>query len=231
MTQTVFFDAAGTLLDVAEPVGETYASFARRAGRTVSATALETSFREAFTAAPPLAFPSAAAGEVRDREREWWRSLVADTFTRAGSAFPPPVLEAVFTDVFDHFAQACAWRVFPDVPQTLARLRGLGLKLAVVSNFDARLRGLLDHLGLASQFDAVVLSSECGFAKPDPGIFVAALSATGSHPQTTLHVGDSEAVDIRGARHAGLRALHLDRRGASGADTIISLAEIVDRIV
>lgn len=232
MIRTVFFDAAGTLLEVAEPVGETYARFARRAGRSVEAAALEKGFRGAFAAAPPLAFPGAAADELRSRERNWWRLLVADAFTRAGCTLPAEVLEAVFGGVFAHFAQADAWRLFPEVPRTLAGLRERGLKLAVVSNFDARLRGLLQCLGIAPRFDAVVVSSECGYAKPAPEIFAAALRVTGARPHATLHVGDSEALDVRGARAAGLSALHLDRGSVSGADkiTISSLAEIVDHI-
>jgi len=226
----VFFDAAGTLLEVAEPVGKTYARFARRHGVAAEPAALERGFRTAFAESPPLAFPDSSPAELRKRERAWWRQVVGSAFEQAGVEGRTSSVERVFRAVFAHYATPRAWRVFPDVRPTLDRLRALGLRIAVVSNFDGRLRGLLEALDLAGAFAAVVLSSECGFAKPDPRIFASALEATGSRAGETLHVGDSERLDLRAARAAGLAALRLDRGGGSGPDTITSLAEVAEHL-
>lgn len=230
MIETVFFDAAGTLIEVAEPVGETYARVARAAGVDADAPPLDAAFRSAFRAAPPLAFPSAAPAALRQLEREWWRERVLETFALAGVVAPAERLERAFGAAFDHFADGGAWRVFADVRPALGALRRRGLRLAVVSNFDARLRAILRHLGLASELDAVVLSSEHGAAKPDRRIFTAALRATGARAESTLHVGDSIEHDVDGARAAGLAALRIDRSGTAGAGTIASLEEIAERL-
>jgi putative hydrolase of the HAD superfamily len=226
----VFFDAAGTLLEVAEPVGETYARFARREGLTADPAALERSFRAALAGSPPLAFPDASPAGRRERERAWWRRVVITAFERAGVEGRASSIERAFRAVFAHFATPQAWYVFPDVGPALERLRALGLGAAVVSNFDGRLRRLLEALDLSAAFDAVVLSSECGFAKPDPRIFVAALEATGCRAGETLHVGDSERLDRRAARAAGLAALRLDRGGARTPHTITGLAELAGHL-
>ena len=229
MIRTIFFDAAGTLLEPAERVGETYARFARQSGVTVDPLALERGFRTAFSSAPPLAFPP-GAGDRHARERAWWRGVVFDAFAYAAPDTPSLPLDQVFAAVFEHFARPDAWRVFADVRPTLRLLHTRGLRLAVVSNFDTRLHGLLDGLGLAGWFHSVVLSSECGSAKPDARIFAVALRATGATPQATLHVGDSEELDVRGAKRAGVAALRVDRGGTSSAATIGTLLELVERL-
>ncbi len=230
LIRTVFFDAAGTLLELREPVGETYARFARREGIGVRADALERGFRFAFAEAEPLAFPQASPRQIRALEREWWRRLVNETFHRAEVHVSPRAIERAFAAVFEHFATRSAWRLFADVRPVLRNLHARGLRLAVVSNFDTRLLALLEAFGVAPSLDAVVLSSTSGFAKPDPRLFAAALRETGSTAAVTLHVGDSERLDRRAARAAGLRALRLDRSGRSARHVIASLDELPERI-
>jgi putative hydrolase of the HAD superfamily len=226
LIDTVFFDAAGTLIEVAEPVGETYARFARAQGAVVSAEATSAAFRAAFAAAPPLAFQPSPKTTTRRRERAWWRARVAETFARANVELPPAAFERAFRAAFEHFARGAAWRVFEDVRATLADLRRRRVRLAVVSNFDARLRAVLAAHHLAEAFDEIVLSSECGFAKPDPRIFAHALRACSARASATLHVGDTRAVDVEGARRAGIRAVWIDRSRPPGRGRIATLAAV-----
>ena len=103
------------------------------------------------------------------------------------------------------------WRhVLPGVPEALASLRGLGLRLVVVSNSDGSVERGLAEVGLRGYLDAVVDSALVGFEKPDPRIFAHALAASGARRETTLHVGDLYAADVAGARAAGVHALLLD---------------------
>jgi putative hydrolase of the HAD superfamily len=229
--RAVSFDAAGTLLAVREPVGETYARFARREGILAAADALEDGFQRAFRRAePPLAFPRASPQRTRALEREWWWRRVSDAFRAAGVDPSRRAVARTFAAVFEHFASRAAWRLFTDVKPALRRLRARGLRLAVVSNFDTRLLALLEGFGVSSSFDAVVLSSTVGFAKPDPRLFTAAVRALRVAAAAALHVGDSERLDRRAARAAGLRALRLDRGGQSTRHVIASLEELPDRV-
>lgn len=203
----VTLDAAGTLFEPAEPVGATYARVARRHGIVVAADAVEGAFRNAFAAAPPLAFPWAHAPELAGHERAWWRDVVRGALGAAET----PAFEACFAELYEHFARAPAWRVFPDVVDALEALRARGLRVAVVSNFDRRLEGLVAGLGLAPLVDAVVASSRAGAAKPSPAIFHAALARLAVPAAAALHAGDGVVEDVAGARGAGLRAALVDR--------------------
>ena len=223
----VTLDAAGTLFDVAEPVGVTYARVAAHHGVRLVAEDVERRFRAAMAAAPPLAFPGAGAPDLPERERAWWRTVVQAALG-SGAA---PVAGACFADLFAYYARPAAWRVYPEVPAVLEALRASGLRLAVVSNFDGRLPGLLAGLGLSPFLDHVLHSSRVGCAKPDARIFHAAVAALGVPPGHALHAGDSVGVDVEGARAAGLRAVLVDRGGhrpplPPGVAAIRSLGEL-----
>ena len=208
------FDAAGTLFAVAEPVGATYARCAARHGIRLDANPLAETFAAAFHAAPSLAFPGTSGNRLAERERAWWHALVRAAF---GGAAAAPGFDACFAELFAHYADGAAWRVFPEVPAVLTALRARGLRLAVVSNFDGRLPGLLAALGLGPRFDAVVYSSRAGAAKPSPAIFAHALATLGVPADAAVHVGDSIDADVGGACAAGLRAVLVDRGVAHGA--------------
>lgn len=201
--RAVSFDAAGTLFHTARPVGELYAAVAARHGVHVDAGALHARFRQAFATAPPLAFPGVPAGELRAREKAWWRDIVARVFAETRFAD----FDAFFDDLFAFFASPAAWRVDPDARTLLSSLRARALTILVVSNFDARVRGVLAALGLAALIDHVTISSEAGAAKPDPTIFHRALADLHLDAGDVVHVGDSVREDLRGARAAGLPAV------------------------
>ena len=111
------------------------------------------------------------------------------------------------------------WSVrLPEASGALEALRGLGLRLAVVSNSNGTVAGLLEDLGLARWLDAVVDSAVVGFEKPDPRIFHHAAAAVGVEPAEAVHVGDLYSVDVAGARAAGARAILLDPVGAWPVD-------------
>lgn len=103
------------------------------------------------------------------------------------------------------------WNVpLPGIAEALAELRGLGLRLVVVSNADGTVARGLARAGLHGLLDEIVDSHLVGFEKPDPRIFAHALARSGAQPDTTLHVGDLYAADVVGARAAGVHALLLD---------------------
>jgi HAD superfamily hydrolase (TIGR01509 family) len=102
-------------------------------------------------------------------------------------------------------------QVDPDAVATLHSLAARGLRLGVVSNADGRVEDQLRGFGLRGHFEVVVDSQLAGVAKPDPGIFRAALDAMGVSAAAALYVGDIPEVDVAGARAAGMAALLYDR--------------------
>ena len=233
--RAVTLDAAGTLFELAEPVGTTYADFATRYGIDLVPAEVECRFAQAFASASPLAFVGGSPTRFPDYERAWWYAVVRRAF---GAAATAPGFDACFTALFAHFGRPAAWRVFADVPETLRCLRAQGRRLGVVSNFDERLRGLLTALGLLPLVDAVVPSSRAGAAKPDPAIFHMALAALGVPNSEALHAGDGIMSDVEGARAAGMRAVLVDRRGrrppvppdTAVVTTLAELPSVVTRI-
>jgi len=110
------------------------------------------------------------------------------------------------------------WRsVMPGVPDALARLQALGLRLVVVSNSDGTVEQSLIDAGLRPYLAHVVDSALAGYDKPDPRIFLHALTHSGAAAERTMHVGDLYHADVLGARGAGIHALLLDPYGDWGA--------------
>ncbi|HZR82073.1 MAG TPA: HAD-IA family hydrolase [Candidatus Binatia bacterium] len=241
----VSFDAGGTLIDVREPVGDTYARHARALGFPVTSDAMAAGFAAAFASAPALAAPAAAsADEVSAFERAWWRAVVARALAHAlasnGSTDETePAFERLFDDLFAHYATASAWLVHPDAEPALAELRARGVAIGILSNFDARLHPLMRDLGIARYVRAVVVSSEARAAKPARAAFDAAARALGgTPPDRLLHVGDSLHDDVRGAQAAGWNAAWIVRgagdvadeappRGAARVGSLLEVARLV----
>ena len=105
--------------------------------------------------------------------------------------------------VFNRFAVADAWHIYDDVLPTLAGLAARGIKLGIISNWDERLRPLLTALQLTRHFSSIIISCEVGATKPDARLFVRAAQELAVAPGELLHVGDSLAMDVRGAENFG----------------------------
>lgn len=216
--RVIFFDVAGTLIQPAVPVGQTYAEFASRHGLHTDAESVMQAFRAAWKASPPRLHPEGQGAP--DDDRGWWKELVADVFARAlHSPLDEPTLEPLFDALYAFYAQPEAWRVYEDVLPALADL-AQDHRLLVLSNFDRRLHSILGGHGLTSFFDRFILSSEVGASKPHPRMFHAALAAAGCCPEECLHVGDDLKCDQTGAELAGTHffAVH---RPESGLDALV----------
>lgn len=130
--------------------------------------------------------------------------------------------------------QAIRFRAAQDAAPALRELRDAGLRTVCVSNWDCSLPRVLEGVGLAALLDGIVTSAVAGAAKPDPRPFHRALELAGCGADEALHVGDTPAEDVAGARAAGIRALFLvrDGGGATAGDVarISSLAEIREHL-
>jgi putative hydrolase of the HAD superfamily len=200
--KAIFFDAGGTLIQPWPSVGQVYSDVGRQYGIDASAAEMERAFRQAWQRATPR----------RTSEKEWWRHLVREALATLDLETNDDYFEALY----EAFAQAAAWRVYPDVADALRLSRSRGLHVGLISNWDTRLRPLLDRMGLRQHFDSLTISCEVGAEKPDPKIFQAALSAAGVEPAVACHVGDSLEEDLRGAEAVGMRAVLVNRAAGKG---------------
>jgi 2-haloalkanoic acid dehalogenase type II len=104
---------------------------------------------------------------------------------------------------------------FADAAPALAKLRSRDLRLVAASNWDSSLGDVLERTGLAPLLDGVVSSAAAGATKPAPALFRAALAVAGAEPAEALHVGDSLDNDVEGALALGMRAVLIERDGAT----------------
>jgi len=130
--------------------------------------------------------------------------------------------ERIALRVYQEFGCADRWRAYDDVEPAFRRLKARGLKLGLISNWDARLIGLMDGLGLAPLLDTIVSSADVGLHKPDPRIFELACSRLGVTPAESAHIGDHQYADVLGARSVGMLPVLIDRHAT--ADTLAEKA-------
>ena len=210
--KVIFLDAAGTLFGVKGSVGNVYSKIAQQFGVEASDSALNQAFLQSFPAAPPPIFPGTPPHKIAECEFEWWYVVSLRTFQQVGVLEQFSDFSAFFTELYNHFATAEPWFVYPDVRPALERLQQSGIELGVVSNFDSRLYLVLQALDLAQFFTSVTISTEVGSAKPDPKIFAVGLKKHDCPAQAAWHIGDSLKEDYEGAQAAGLKAILINRR-------------------
>jgi len=206
------FDAVGTLIELAAPVGEVYARVAGEHGVELPAWRLGDAFARVLRGAPPMVFADRLgdAEALRVAERDWWRRLVRSTFLAADGTARFADFDAFFAALWQRFAQASSWRCRTGTREALVALAGRGLRLGLATNFDHRIDSILEDLGIMKPFEVVARPGTTGFAKPDPRLLLATSRALGVPPGACACVGDSPA-DREAARRAGFG--FVDARG------------------
>lgn len=192
--KAVFVDAAGTLLRPREPVGITYARFARMRGYPSDPVEVEARFRTAMR--------GSARGIQEGDGRAFWRPIVRQALQVED--------EAVFEGLYQWYASPRAWWVDTEALRILGRLAKEGIHLGIISNWDTRLRLLYARFALDRLFPYLLCSAELEVEKPDPWIFRQACRCAGVRPREAIHIGDDPVTDVEGATAAGLIALRLD---------------------
>jgi putative hydrolase of the HAD superfamily len=211
----VLFDALGTLVELQPP--------APRLRRLLAERGFKVDERRAAGAfATEISYYLEHHLEGSDRQR------LDDLRDRCAAV----MMEALELPGLDHatarevMLDSLEFVPYPDVLPTLAALRGR--TLVVVSNWDCSLADWLGPAGLLEHFQGVVTSGEVGVAKPGQAIFERALELAGAGPGDAVHVGDSLANDVAGARAAGIRPVLVARDGSppEGVEAIRSMAEL-----
>lgn len=195
----VLFDAAETLFTTRGSVGEIYGYVARDFGCTEPFDDIHKSFVRQFKHSGPL-----STGD----EKGWWKDVVHRVFSEVGMVRD---FDRFFDRVFDQFRDSRAWMLFPETRETLTALKTRGLRLGVISNFDSRVYSVMRDLKILDFFANVTISSETGFAKPDPEIFAAAIQKMDLPADRILLIGDSLRDDVLAGMRAGLNACLIDR--------------------
>ena len=187
----VTIDASGTLIALADPFPGLEREL-RRHGVERSLDQIGAAFRT------EIAHYRKRALDGRDSES------VAQIRRECCGIFLDALAAGLDIDSFlPDFLGSFRFRPEPEAVGVLSDLRGRGLAIAIISNWDCSLGETLDQLGLTELVDLVVTSAEAGAAKPDPRIFRYALERLAATPERSLHIGDEEC-DRAGALAAGM---------------------------
>ncbi|MDR1079983.1 MAG: HAD-IA family hydrolase [Deltaproteobacteria bacterium] len=110
------------------------------------------------------------------------------------------------------------FRPFPDAIPVLRRLRGEGIRTAIVTNRWLAAEAA-EAAGMGGLFDAVVGYEEVGRHKPDPEPVLKAAELLDVAPGEAVMVGDSH-VDMMSAVSAGARAIGVTTGGTVAEDLL-----------
>ena len=199
----VLFDAGDTLLAPAPSFQGRFVAVAADQGLPLEEAAVDAAIAAAVRAA---AWPEDWTDPAT--QREFWMGFYREILTSLGHADDGLQLaEALFAS----FSDPASYQLFDDVRPALDELAGRGITLGVVSNFEPWLADILALQEIDHLFATVAISGVLGVAKPDPGIFEAALAEAGADPSATVHVGDQPANDVAAARALGITPVLIDR--------------------
>jgi HAD superfamily hydrolase (TIGR01549 family) len=200
----LLLDFGGTLAIESPPRARIYADAAARRGLVVTEAEMAAQMGAAHEA-----LPRRVEGAFR-YSRPWFERFIEVIFVeRLGLSSDD--LAGVQDELFDRFADARTFVVFPGARELLARARDRAVPVALVSNWSFALEDLVRGLGL--RFDAILCSAVEEVEKPEAAIFERALDRLGARAGDALHVGDSIRNDVEGARAVGLAAALVDRDG------------------
>ncbi len=199
----VLFDAGDTLLAPAPSFQGRFVAVAADQGLPLEEAAVDAAIAAAVRAA---AWPDDWTDPAT--QRAFWMGFYREVLSSLGHADDGLQLaEALFAS----FSDPASYQLFDDVRPALEELTGRGLTLGVVSNFEPWLADILALQEIDHLFATVAISGVLGVAKPDPGIFEAALAEAGADPSSTVHVGDQPANDVAAARAVGITPVLIDR--------------------
>jgi putative hydrolase of the HAD superfamily len=222
--RALLIDAMGTLVRLEPPAPHLRRELRARLG-------IELSERQAADAlAAEIAFYRAHMGEGRDAPT--LRALRVSCARALVQALPgsPSLDEPAVDVVLDALLASLRFVAFDDARDALLAVRARGVRVVAVSNWDVSVLEVLERTGLAPLLDSAVCSAVAGAAKPAPEIFAQSLAIAGVAAGEALHVGDSVAEDVVGARAAGIEAVLIDRDGdgprVEGVRTIGGLDEL-----
>lgn len=159
-----------------------------------------------------------------------WKAIWERSFDASGLSFTEDIGRM-------HLEAFCRLNeTFPQVIELLSELKGMGIKLGLLSNVTGPheiFQRDLDARGLTKYFDSVVWSSAIGYRKPSRRSFEIILADLGVEPKNALMVGDSEIADIGGAFKFGMDTALVSMKGnvKTSANYQVAIRSLFDDMI
>ncbi len=135
-------------------------------------------------------------------------AVVADALERLGS--PDHAAAAAFARAYTE-QRVDAMRPFGGAIQTIQRLRGLGMRLALITNGQAETqRAKVTAHALETLFDTVLIEGELGYGKPQPRLYERALDELQTPAHAAWCVGDNLEWEVCVPQQIGMTGVWID---------------------
>jgi HAD superfamily hydrolase (TIGR01509 family) len=129
--------------------------------------------------------------------------------------FRCPVTQLLVDMILAHIDTMKYITIDPEAVKVIAELKHRGYQIALVSNMmlpGKLLKAKLQEANALSLFDNCIVSSDVGYIKPHPKIFLRTLESLRLRASDAVFVGDTYQQDIIGAKLVGLDTIWLNTR-------------------
>ena len=209
MIETIFFDFGGTLAHEPFPHADSFAAFLSDRGIEATRQEVERGNQAmvAFHDRWDQTHPTDPSKTLADR---FWFNACLE-FARHISSIPD---SHDLAELMHASHQIIPYKLYDDTIPALDALAQRGMKMGVISNWDApTLEFATRDLGIR-RFFTMAISSRCAECeKPRPAIFHEACRRAQARPETSMMVGDSLKADIEGSRALGMTPIWINRTG------------------
>ena len=198
--KALVFDQYGTIVDMQRGLTEAVTPFLAKKGWSGKPNSFVTWWRRTH-------FENSMIDALCDRGHTPYRQIghraVSYVMDRCGIAYTSDEVKWLVGEIE-------RLKPFPDVVQSLQRLRSAGYLLVILSNGDRdMLEAAKPHIGFP--FDRVISVAEAGYFKPHWKTYAKAEELTGLDRSACLFVAN-HAFDCIGAKSFGMRTVFIDRR-------------------
>lgn len=110
-------------------------------------------------------------------------------------------------------------RLMPDARNILEYCREKGYQMHLITNgFQHTQKMKLAQSGITDFFQNIITAQDCGFLKPNPGIFAFAIEAADATRPESLMIGDALEADVLGAQEFGMDQVFFNCRQIDHAE-------------
>lgn len=151
--------------------------------------------------------------QALNAQSNFWELVITDAAARSDD-----LVAELRRETMRHWRDILAEHVtvFPGLPETLARLRAAGLRLAIYTGSQGESFAPLAAAGLLDQFEIVLTRTDVAQAKPHPEGVLKCLEHLGVAAGEAAYIGDA-IQDMRAARAAGALAVGMLTGAADSA--------------
>jgi HAD superfamily hydrolase (TIGR01549 family) len=206
--RAVFFDVGETLVHVEPSFADLFAEVLGERGHPRSVDDVRRASAHIYARFSEAARDRSLWTTSPERSRAFWTSVYERMLEELGVEAE----DGLAATLHREFTRLENYALFDDVRPALAALRRSGLRLGIVSNFEAWLEEWFGAHDLVETFPVRVISGIEGIEKPDERIYRLALERAGVEASEAVYVGDNPEFDVDPPARLGMFAVLVDRR-------------------